>query len=385
MDFGLGEKAEAFRLEVRAFLAEHMNDEIRDRAWRTGTLHDWNFHRALAERRWIAPGWPVSFGGQGRDEFEVVAMNEELALAGSPVDGMRTTMLVVETLRHVGTVEQQEAIIPRVLSGEILICLGYSEPDSGSDVAAAKSTAVRDGDEWVINGQKMFTSIAHEAAFVFFLARTDPKAPKHKGLTMFLLPMDAEGVEVVPIHTLGGQLTNVTFYNDIRVPDSARIGEVNAGWHVMTVGLAIERTVPLGPGPVLARIVSWAARQPRGADNLLDDPKVRLALTRATISSQVSTLLFRRSVWIAAQGEIPAVEGSMAKLFGSEAYNRDFAAVLDAIGPASLLQGDQTGAIARGELEHAFRYAPFLAIGGGASEIQREIIAHRGLGLPRSR
>jgi alkylation response protein AidB-like acyl-CoA dehydrogenase len=386
MDFSLGDKAEAFREEVRDFLAEEMNDDVRHTAWGTGTLHDWGFHKALAARGWIAPQWPVDYGGQDRDDFEMVAMNEELALADVPNDGKSTTMLVVETLRHAGTEEQRRSIIPRVLSGEILICLGYSEPDSGSDVAAAKTAAYKDGDEWVINGQKMFTTLAHESAYIFLLARTDQDVPKHKGLTMFLVPMDAPGVEITPIQTLGDQLVNVTFLTNVRVPDSARVGDVNGGWSVMTVGLAVERTSPIGPAAVLERLMRWAedAVDDDGTP-LLDKPPVRAAFVRALIDAEVARLLFYKTVWVGTQGLLPTVEGSMAKLFGAEAYNRAFADLLDVLGPRALLESGEADSIADGDIEHSFRYGPFYSIAGGASEIQREIISLRGLGLPRSR
>ncbi|MGE0136930.1 MAG: acyl-CoA dehydrogenase family protein [Ilumatobacteraceae bacterium] len=386
MDFSLGAQAEQFRLEVRQFLEAHMTEEIRREAWRTGTLHNWELHRALAQRGWIAPQWPVEMGGQGRTDFEMVAMNEELAAAGVPNDGRSTTMLVVETLRVVGTPDQQRDIIPRVLGGDILICLGYSEPDSGSDVAAAKTTAARSGSDWVINGQKMFTTLAHESAYCFLLARTDSTVAKHRGLTMFLVPMDAPGVTFTPIETLGGQLVNVTFFSDVTVPDSARVGDVNGGWDVMTVGLAVERTSPIGPGPLLDQVVGWASAQPSdGGSRRIDAPHVRSALANAAIEAEVARLLFYKSVWVGTRGAPPVVEGSMSKLFGSEAYNRVLADIIDSIGPEAIVSSPPNGTSVGGELEHAFRYAPFYTIAGGVSEIQREIIATRGLGLPRSR
>ena len=162
----------------------------------TGTYHDWGLHRAFAEQGWIAAAWPKEWGGQERDAFEMLVMFEELARAGAPVDGWGTAELVANTLAIVGRPDQQQEIIPRVLGGEIVICLGYSEPDAGSDIASASTRAVRDGDGWVINGQKMFTTLAHESAYVWLLTRTNPDVPKHRGLTLFLVPMDTPGIEV---------------------------------------------------------------------------------------------------------------------------------------------------------------------------------------------
>ena len=240
MDFRLGERSDAFRDEVRAFLREHFRPEMVERAHDTGTSHNWEFHRALGAQGWIAASWPEEYGGQGRDPMEMTAMRDELRLAGVPTDGLGQTIMIARTLRAVGTDEQKQRFIPPALAGEIIFALGYTEPDSGSDVAAAKTRAVRDGDEWVIDGQKMFTTLAHEATYVFLLTRTNPDVPKHQGLTMFLVPLDSPGVEIHPVHTMGGERTNATFYTGVRVPDSLRVGEVDGGWDVMTVALDVR-------------------------------------------------------------------------------------------------------------------------------------------------
>ena len=241
MDFRLGPKSDAFRAEVREFLDEHLDEETIERAHRTGTMHDKEFHRAIGEQGWLAATWPAEYGGQERDPFEMTALRDELRLAGAPTDGMGLSVIVCQTIRRVATEEQKADFLPRALAGEICMSLGYSEPDSGSDVASIKTTATRDGDEWVINGQKMFTTLAHVADYVFLLARTNHDVPKHKGLTMFLVPLDSPGIEIQPVHTVGGERTNATFYNDVRVSDHYRIGEVDRGWDVMTVALTFER------------------------------------------------------------------------------------------------------------------------------------------------
>ncbi len=241
MDFRLGERSEAFRQEARDFLDEVLTDEVREEMEKTGVHHSWHFHRNLVERGWLAPGWPEELGGQGRDPLEMLAFMEEFHRAGAPTYAVGTTLMVAGILRHIGTEEQKQLVIPPALRGEIIIVLGFTEPESGSDVAAAQTRAVRDGDEWVINGQKMFTTNAQEADYVFMLTRTDPEAPKHKGLTTFLVPLRQPGVEIQPVRTLSGERTNLTFYSDVRVDDSLRIGEVDGGWDVMGVGLTLER------------------------------------------------------------------------------------------------------------------------------------------------
>jgi alkylation response protein AidB-like acyl-CoA dehydrogenase len=387
VDFALDDSAEAFRAEVRSFLDEHLSEEVAERARATGTNHDWELHRALAARGWLAAGWPEEFGGQGRDPFEMAALGEEMARRGAPVDGWGTSELVANTLRLVGTPEQQAEVIPAVLSGRVLICLGYSEPDPGSDVAAAKTRAVRDGDEWVIDGQKMFTTLAHEAHYVFLLTRTNTDAPRHRGLTMFLVPMDSEGIEVAPLATLGGERANVTFYNGVRVPDSARVGEVDGGWDVMKVALAFERQ-PTALGELsrlLELVAGWARSHGDGGRRPLDDASVAERLARVAVDAEVGRLLGQRMTWVASRGELPVVEGSMAKLFTSEAFVRAASGLLDALGPEGLLAGGgRTGPVAE-EVEHAYRHAVVTTIYGGSSEIQRSIIAERGLGLPQTR
>ncbi|MGA2474258.1 MAG: acyl-CoA dehydrogenase family protein, partial [Acidimicrobiales bacterium] len=246
MDFRLGEGSDALRDEARQFLDEHFTDDVRERMHRTGVHHDWDFHKARVDHGMLAPGWPEVYGGQGRDSLEVLALAEEFQSAGAPTYGGSTTLMVANVIRHMGTEEQKRLIVPQALGGEIIIALGFTEPEAGSDVAAAQTRAVRDGDEWVINGQKMFTTNAQEADYVFLLTRTNSEVAKHKGLTTFLVPLRQPGVEIQPVFTVSGERTNLTFYTDVRVSDSLRIGEVDGGWEVMTVGLTFERSLPQG-------------------------------------------------------------------------------------------------------------------------------------------
>jgi 3-oxocholest-4-en-26-oyl-CoA dehydrogenase alpha subunit len=388
VDFRLGDRSDAFRAEVRQFLDEAFTDEVRERMHRTGVHHDWDFHRALVERGWLAPGWPEELGGQGRDPMEMLALSEELQRAGAPTYGMGTTLMVANVIRHLGTEEQQQRFLPPALRGEIIIVLGFSEPEAGSDVAAAQTRAVRDGDQWVINGQKMFTTNAQEADYAFMLTRTNPDVPKHKGLTTFLVPLRQEGVEIRPVHTLSGERTNLTFYADVRVDDSLRIGEVDGGWDVMTVGLTFERAGAQGGESIrmLEAMERWAtAPAVAGGPAPADDPAVRARLGRAAAENEVSTLLARRTAWVHVAGRLPGVEGSMGKLFASEALTRQSADFVDLLGPDGIRsQGDPT-APAGGAADYAFRFALGTTTYGGTSEVQRNVIAQRGLGLPRPR
>lgn len=380
MDFGIDEQVERFRAEVRDFLAEHVTDELLERVHRTGTVHDWGFHRALAERGWIGAAWPAEEGGQERDPFEMEVLYEECVRAGAPLDGLSTTMIVAETLRRAGTEAQRRQLLPRVRNGEILISLGYSEPEAGSDVAAVKTRARRDGDGWVIDGQKAFTTLAHEAGFVFVLARTDPDAPRHRGLTLFLVPTDAPGFGLDPIHTLGGERTNMTYYSGVRVSDEARVGEVNGGWNVLMLALAFERGGEF-VGQLDRLIGDASALLLDGSAGRLEHDRIGRALAEA----EVARLLGTAATWKRASGGVPETEGAMAKLYVSEALERTAQDFLALAGSPACRSDEDPAAPLGGALEQVFRHSVVTTIYGGTSEILRSLIAERGLGLPRAR
>jgi alkylation response protein AidB-like acyl-CoA dehydrogenase len=387
MNFALGPEAEALRSEVRSFLDTHLDPGIHERMEKTGTHHDRNFAEALGARGWIAPGWPVEEGGGGRSWLEQVVISQELSAAEAPTAAISTTMLVANTLRIWGTPDQKQKVLPGMVRGEIQVCLGYSEADSGSDVAAARTRAVRDGDEWGINGEKMFTSLAQVSDYVFLLTRTNMEAKKHKGLTMFLIPMSTPGLSVSEIKTLGGERTNITSYEDVRAPDSCRVGEVDGGWNVLTSALNFEHAVNYDSQIArILRVAAEEASQP-GADGsrLIDDPAIRERLARIAIDLEVSELLGLRAGWMSATGQRVTGEGSMVKMYSSEALARASAQLLRVFGPAGLEQGGGHRPSGPGVLEHAFRHSQVTRIYAGTSEIHRSIIAERGLGLPRSR
>ena len=387
MDFRLGEGSDALRDEARRFLDEHFTDDVRARMHHTGVHHDWDFHKARVDHGMLAPGWPEEYGGQGRDSLEVLALAEEFQSAGAPTYGGSTTLMVANVIRHMGTEEQKRLIVPQALGGEIIIVLGFTEPEAGSDVASAQTRAVRDGDEWVINGQKMFTTNSQEADYVFLLTRTNSEVPKHKGLTTFLVPLRQPGVEIQPVFTVSGERTNLTFYTDVRVSDSLRIGEVDGGWEVMTVGLTFERSLPQGGDSrrLLRAMEQWALTS---VDDVgrpkSEDTDVQARLGRAAAEIEVSTLLARRCAWVQKSGTLPGVEGSMAKLFATEALTRQSADFMDMLGPDGIRADGDPAAVANGIAEYSYRYALGTTTYGGTSEIQRNIIAQRGLGLPRS-
>lgn len=378
MDFSLDERAEAFRAEVRDFLREHLTDEVRARVAASGTYHDWEFHRAVAARGWIGAAWPVEDGGQGRDRADMDILYEEMAAAGAPVEGLSVTLIIAETIRRVGTPAQKERILGPVREGRLLLSLGYTEPDAGSDLAAARTRAVRDGDGWRIDGQKNFTTHAHEAHYVFLLARTDPAAPKHAGLTMFLVPTSAPGFSCAPVHTLSGERTNITYYSGVRVGDDARVGAEGQGWEIVSLALAFERGGEFAAQ--LRRLVHASVRWAHEAGDPAD-PRLLRRLGRVVADTEVSRLLGARATWMRSTAMAGAVEGAMAKVYATEALLRGSGELLDATGASGLLGPGTPG----GELQHLYRESQISTLYGGTSEVLRGVIAERRLGLPRSR
>ena len=383
MEFSLDHDLEGFRQEIREFMAEHLTEEVRWRTYTSGTMHDWEFHRALAARGWIALSWPVEYGGLGRSPLESLVFFEEANYARAPLYGMNTTTGSARAVLYCGSDELRRKVIPEVLAGNVIIALGLSEPDSGSDLAAAKTRAVRDGSAWVINGQKVFTSTVEECAYIFLLVRTNTAVDKHRGLTVFLVPTDTPGIEIAPIYTLA-ERTNMTYYADVVVEDRWRVGEVDQGWDVVMTALSYERGGHGFHGHMFSLLEH--AVDHFASVGLEEAPARTLAeLGRFAADSEVARLLDHRTAWIHDQGRRPGAEGSMAKLFATEHYSAFAATLLDLLGPAGLLQPGEAGAPGDGWMEFAHRYATPTTVYGGASEVQRSIVAERGLSLPRSR
>ena len=388
MDFALPAQAEAFRAEVREFLAEHLTGEM-IAATRDGTIHSEALHRAIAERGWLSGAVPAELGGGGMDPVELCVLLEELQLHQAPADALGVAVVVVSMILEHGNEHLRRQVAPRMLSGQALACLGYSEPESGSDVAAARTRAERDGDRWVINGSKMWTTLAHVSDYVLLLTRTDPDVPKHRGLTFFVVPLDTEGIEIRPLETMGTERSNATFYDDVVLGDEWRLGEVNGGWTVMKTALKYERGIAGGQfpsPPVIDAAVDWA-RTARRADGTrpIDDDEVRHRLVRAMIDVEVCRSFAYHTAALASEGAMFGVEGSMTKLFASESYKKHCAWFLDMMGADGLLTHDDAGAHMDGRIEEHFRHAPVTAIYGGTSEINRNLVAEGWLGLPRAR
>lgn len=375
MHFHLAPSIEAYREGVRAHLRDVLTPEFEERIYRSGVAHDDGFAKGLVEAGYFAPD----------TEWESQVVQEELMRFDAPMYLSETTRMVASIIRKVGTPQMKDRILAGAMNGDITIALGFTEPECGSDVAAAATRAVRDGDAWVVNGSKMFTTNGHIADYVFLLARTNPDKPKHAGLTMFLVPLNTNGVEAQAVWTLSGERTNITFYTDVRIGDEWRIGDVDDGWRI--IGLSLQDEHASGWGPHLARLLhhaeKWATTPTSDGALPMADTDVRRRLARAAMEYEVSMLLQHRCVWLVEQGEIPTAEGPMSKVFSTEALARASEDIVELVGPDGLRSYFEPSAPEQGRFEHLMRFALGTTIYAGTSEVQRTIIAQRGLGLPR--
>jgi hypothetical protein len=375
----------AIRREAEAFVAEHVTPEMVAEELATGDGVSRPLMRAMGARGWITPTWPEEEGGAGLDAFEAGVLHSTIRASGAPTIGAGTTTLPANAIRSLGSEELKASILPGVAAGETVICLGYTEPEGGSDVFACKTRAERDGDQWRINGQKMFTTFAHRADYCFLLTRTTPGSVGPSGLTMFLVPMDSAGIECQAVRTMGYERTNIVYYSDVWVDDARRVGEADQGLAVMRAALEAEQNIaPTSRTTQLAAAAAnWAstARLPDGR-RAIDDPLNRQRLARLAVDAEVTDLLGLRSAFLDDLGGKP---GPLAALFGPETYVRWSAAVLDMVGPDGLLPWTELGAASEGAFEYHFRSAVATTIYGGTSEVLRSLIAEQRLGLPRSR
>ena len=385
LDFGYGEKAEAFAVEIHSFCDTHLTPALVEHFAESLDGFDPEFNRKLGNAKLLFPDWPIEYGGQGRGAYEQSALN--VAFEARDVNRVvpGTTNMGARMVMLFGSDELKQETLPRFAAGEATSCLGFTEPSCGSDVFAARTRAVRDGDDWIVNGQKVFTTAAHVADYVLLLTRTDPDVPKHKGLTMFLVPMSLPGVAVQPLHTMQEERTNITFYADVRVPDRYRLGPVNGAVAVMAAAMKFEHSgegYHISQPRLVAAAVEWAL-ETAGSDGRprMEDDDVKARIARAAIHNEVADLLCRRAVWAGAEGLPGRAYGPMSKLFTSETYLKDSADLLELTAPDSLLEGRD----ALGILEYKHRHALGTTIYGGTSEVHRSVVAEQALGLPRTR
>jgi 3-oxocholest-4-en-26-oyl-CoA dehydrogenase alpha subunit len=340
--------------------------------------------RALAAADLLGVGWPKEFGGRGFTAIEQFIFAEEARRANAPVP-LVTLNTVGPTLMQCGTEEQKQKFLPAILDGSVEFAIGYSEPGAGSDLASVRTTAVRDGDDYVINGQKMFTSGAAYADYIWLAVRTDPNAKKHKGISILIVPTSSPGFSHKPLHTMPGISTFYTFYDDVRVPSSALVGEENQGWQLITTQLNFERAA-LGNlaalEPLFERTLDWAVNTELDDGRVIDQPWVQLALARVEAQVGAYKLVNLRINAAMSKGVLNMGEASAAKVFGTELTQQVARELLEVLDGNGIRRG--ADAPLRGALESAYRQAVINTFGGGANEIQRDIIAMAGLLMPRA-
>jgi alkylation response protein AidB-like acyl-CoA dehydrogenase len=376
------------KAELRAYFQEIVTPELLAEVAGTeggGPLYTKAIRRMGADG-WLGIGWPVELGGRARPAIEQYIFFDEVQRAGFPIPFL-TLCTVGPTLMKYGTDEQRARMLPAILRGELHFAIGYSEPEAGTDLASLKTRAVKDGDCYVVHGQKVFTSLAEYADYIWLAVRTDPEAPKHKGISILMVSTKLPGVSITPIHTLGGNRTNATYYDGVRVPVSMRVGRENEGWRLITTQLNHERVALSAPGPV-ARFVeettAWAreTRRPDGR-RVVDDPWVQLNLARARSMIEVLELLTWRQAWNIDQGVLDPAESSTVKVYGSESFVQIYQLLMEVLGPKAALKRGSPGAVLRGRMETYYRTTLVLTFGGGVNEVQRDIIATAGLQMPR--
>jgi alkylation response protein AidB-like acyl-CoA dehydrogenase len=382
----MGPAANAFRREVRAWLAkhwtpeqhaEHLKKPFRHRGW------DTEFSRLMGRDGWIGIGWPKEFGGQGRSPAEQIAFVTEVANSGAPAHAHNCgETIVAQALFAYGTKEQQDEWLPAIRRGERTFGLGYSEPEAGSDLAALRTSARRDGDDWVVNGQKLWSTGGDKSEYMWLAVRTDPEAKKHAGISVLMVDLKSPGVTIRPSLALYGKTFSATFYDNVRVPARNMVGKLNDGWRVITDALAAER-VMIGATrmahleSVFDRLTECVKQTP-----LRNDPVVRDRIGALAADLEVARQLQLRNSRLVEQGKVPIHEAAIGKVFTSELQERLGQAALDILGTGGLLSEDTPGA-PLGEMEQVLRHSIMGMIGGGTNEIQRNVIALRGLDLPR--
>ncbi|MGV9713085.1 acyl-CoA dehydrogenase family protein [Gordonia sp. NPDC003424] len=393
------------RRELRSYFAALMTDERRAAlsGGDGGELGEGDAYRDVVAQMgadgWLALGWPTEFGGQNRSMMDQLIFTDEAAIAGAPVPFL-TINSVAPTIMHYGTDEQKAFFLPKIAAGQLHFSIGYSEPGAGTDLAALRTTAIRDGDEYVINGQKMWTSLVPYADYIWLACRTDPSTltedgkkrglKKHAGISMLIVPTTADGFSYTPVHTMSGVDTSATYYQDVRVPTSALVGDEGGGWPLVTNQLNHERVALCSAAPIqtaLRETVEWAQHTKTGdGQRVIDAPWVQANLARVHAKVEFLKLINWKIASIAGSGGSPSpADASATKVFGTEFATEAYRLLMEVVGPAATLRANSPGAHLNGRLERFQRTSLILTFGGGTNEIQRDIIAMLALGLPHQR
>ena len=383
---------ERLRQELREYFAGLMTADVRqalataDGEYGNGEAYR-QVVRQLGRDGWLALSWPTEYGGRGGTMLDQLIFTDEAAIAGAPVPFL-TINTVGPTIMRFGTAEQKAHYLPRIAGGEIHFSIGYSEPEAGTDLAALRTRAVRDGEFYVINGQKMWTSLIQYADYVWLACRTDADAPRHKGLSILIVPTGAAGFSWTPVRTVAGTTTSATYYSDVRVPASALVGEENRGWSLITNQLNHERVALTSAAPIrraLREVTDWArATKLASGQRVIDAEWVQLNLARVHAKSEFLKLVNWRIAAEAGPGLGPAA-ASATKVFGTKFATEAYRLLMEMLGANAFVRDGSAGAVLSGRIERMQRSALILTFGGGTNEVQRDLIAAAALGLPVGR
>jgi len=363
---------EALRVEVAEHNLEHPGGEVAA------------FRRKLGAKGWFGLNWPAEYGGLGLGAVHLHLLMSEFEYWGVPGPDLTVTSIAPMIMRH-GTEQNKQEFLPAIARGEMTCALGYSEPDAGTDLASLRTRAVRDGNEWVINGSKIWNSGAQRSTHEWLCVRTDPDAPRHRGISVIVVPVDSPGVRIRPLIAWSGYRTNEVFFDDVRVPVTNLIGEENHGWSYITGALDLERGALTNAGDLRRALdeLQVLARTPRLDGSVpLENPAIRRRLAQAEADVEVAGLMGHEASSMLADGVIPTVEVSVEKVFSSELRQRIADLGIDVLGAEGLLAHRNPEARAGGRFEKLYRFAPLMRFGGGTNEVLRDVIAQRGHGMP---
>jgi alkylation response protein AidB-like acyl-CoA dehydrogenase len=392
VDFEFTEEQKRFLHEVDEFIEQNHDPDVMDvtrenMSQLVDTPKRRAFMRKIGERGWLGMTWPKEYGGsEGEGVYEYL-LNERLARVGAPQIGKGVGIIGKTIIRH-GSEKLKREFLPKILQNEVEFAIGYTEPQAGSDAAAMALRATRDGDGWRLNGQKIFTTSAHFAEWYWVGARTDPDVPKHQGITLFLVRMDDPGLTVQPMPTIGDEITNQVFFDNVWVSDDYVVGKLNHGFRYISEALDLERFTMFTFSPIQARVellCDWVAAEERDGKPLREDPVVRQKIARLVTETEVAKVLGLRFLAKSMKGGAPPTsEASAYKLYATELSRRVADTSLDIAGPGGQLRVRTDDAPMKGRAELTYRYTVIDTIGGGTSEIQKNIIARRKLGLPKN-
>lgn len=390
MNFYFTPEQQAWKNEVEQFLKTEVTEQLlaemhahEDRE--AGPL-EISFEQKIIERNWNKIDIPMELGGLEMTEMEKYIFNRAINRFQAPYYVGSITSMVINAINRFGTEHNKERFLPSILNGEMTFALGYSEPNAGTDLANLRTTATREGDEWVINGTKTWNTVGHRVTHQWLLARTGNVNGRHKTLSMFLVPMNIQGVSITPIHTWGDHTVNEIYFENVRIPVDHLIGVENDGWRIVNFALDLER-ITIGDASIIERIVEEAiefAQQPTIlGESPIDNPVIATKLVEAEIATEICSLLCYEAISKLDDGQDVSVDAAVVKVYGSELRANVAALSMEILGPLGQLHGNDKDAPFQGFTEHQYRFAPFYRFGGGTNEVQRNIIAQRGLQLSR--